>query len=70
MEPTRLDFEEYLNELGTPDHDHPENGGRVTWKMVNRYGTWLRSNDPIAFTVGYNEYEKRETSPYTEFENK
>jgi hypothetical protein len=56
MKYTRKDFEEYLNELGTPAHDHPEHGGRVSPKMVDRYGSWLRSNDPTAFQVGYNEW--------------
>jgi len=46
---TRKEVEERLNEIGPPEHDHPENGGRVTWRMVNKYGTWLRKNDPIAF---------------------
>ena len=38
-----------LNELGPPAHDHPENGGRVSWRMVDRYGEWLRRHDPQAF---------------------
>jgi hypothetical protein len=42
-------IEESLNEIGPPEHDHPENGGRVSWKMVNKYGAWLRRNDPTAF---------------------
>ena len=40
---------ESLNESGPPDHDHPENGGRVSWRMVNRYGEWLKKHDPTAF---------------------
>jgi hypothetical protein len=51
----KAELEAYLNKTGTPEHDHPENGGRVSWKMVDRYGTWLRRNDPIAFTVAYND---------------
>lgn len=47
---------EYLNEIGCPDHDHPENGGRCTWAGVHQYGKWLYKNDPIAFEVGYNEW--------------
>jgi antirestriction protein len=50
------DYEKYLNELGTPRTDHPDHGGRVSRSMVNKYGTWLRKNDPTAFDVGYNEY--------------
>lgn len=38
-----------LNEIGPPEHDHPENGGRVSWRMVNRYGEWLLRTDPEAF---------------------
>jgi len=52
---TKKMAEDYLNEMGCPDHDHPENGGRVSWKMVNKYGTWLRKHDPIAFEVYYQE---------------
>lgn len=50
------DYEKYLNDLGTPKTDHPDHGGRVSRSMVNKYGTWLRKNDPAAFEVGYNEY--------------
>ena len=53
---TKKDFEEMLNEIGPPEHDHPEFNGRVPWSMVEKYGTWLRSNDSIAFQVGYNDY--------------
>jgi len=52
----KQDYELYLNELGTPSSDHPDNGGRVSRKMLDKYGTWLRKNDPIAFEVGYNEF--------------
>jgi hypothetical protein len=55
---TKKELEQYLNEIGCPDHDHPENGGRVSWTMVNRYGTWLRRNDPIAFEVCYWEHKQ------------
>lgn len=54
----RKEYEEYLNEIGCPDHDHPENNGRVPWEMVEQYGTWLRENDPIAFNVGCDEFEQ------------
>jgi hypothetical protein len=53
---TKAQYESYLNDLGTPSSDHPDNGGRVSLKMINKYGTWLRKNDPIAFEVGYNEF--------------
>lgn len=52
---TKREFENTLNDMGCPEHDHPENGGRVSWKSVNSYGTWLRRNDPIAFEVAYQE---------------
>lgn len=52
----KQDYELYLNELGTPSSDHPDNGGRVSRKMLDKYGTWLRKNDPIAFEVGFNEF--------------
>lgn len=50
------EFVEYLNEVGVPEHDHPENDGRVGWDYVNFYGEWLQKNDPIAFQVAYNEW--------------
>ena len=52
---TKKEYEQELNEIGPPNHDHPENGGRVPWSMVDRYGTWMRKNDPIQFEVGYRE---------------
>ena len=54
--PTRKDYEEYLNALGTPFDDLKSNGGRIP--DTARYGSWLRRNDPVAFNVGY-EDEKR-----------
>jgi hypothetical protein len=52
---TKKKFEAYLNGIEPPEHDHPGGGGRVSWASVNKYGTWLRRNDPIAFEVAYNE---------------
>jgi len=52
---TKKRAEEDLNEIGCPVDDHPEAGGRVPWNMVDRYGTWLRRNDPVAFEVFYQE---------------
>jgi chromosome segregation ATPase len=54
---SKNDYVEYLNEIGVPEEDHPENGGRVSYKFINRYGEWLRKNDPIAFEVGYREWK-------------
>ena len=51
-------YAEWLNDLGCPEHDHPENDGRVPWKMVDKYGDWLRRNDPIAFEVGFGEWKQ------------
>jgi len=52
----RQDFEFFLNEVGCPHHDSPEHHGRVPYSHLDKYGTWLRINDPIAFNVGYNEH--------------
>lgn len=46
---TTKEIIEQLNEIGPPVHDHPENGGRVNWKMVNKYGEWLYQHDKTAF---------------------
>lgn len=55
---TKKDYEEYLNELYTP-----EKAWEIACYMykrnmryVMRYGTVLRKKDPIAFEVGYREY--------------
>ena len=50
------DYIDYLNQVGVPEDDHPENEGRVPWGMVEFYGEWLQKEDPIAFNVGYNDY--------------
>lgn len=50
---TKKDYEEWLNELGIPDHDLKSMGGRIPDDA--NYGTWLRRNDPTAFEVGYSE---------------
>lgn len=55
-EPTKSEYEKYLNEIGPPEHDHPENGGRIPYDMIDSYGTWLMYNDPTSFYVGYNEF--------------
>lgn len=51
---TRIDYEQYLNEVGVPEQDKKSNGGRIPDQRD--YGTWLRINDPIAFNVGYNDW--------------
>ena len=56
MKRTKREYEKMLNEMGCPDHDHPDCGGRVSHRMVNKYGTWLRLHDPISFTVGFAEF--------------
>jgi len=51
---TRKDYEEYLNEIGTPEDDKKSNGGRIP--DYANYGKWVRRNDPIAFNVGFYDY--------------
>ena len=53
---TRKEYEEYLNEIGTPTDELKSVGGRVP--DTAKYGRWLRRNDPVAFNVGY-EDERR-----------
>lgn len=57
---TRKNYEQYLNEIGVPEDDKEENGGRVPTMYYNRYGEWLRKYDQIAFNVGYNNYTQGE----------
>lgn len=52
---TKKEYEEYLNELGTPEDDKKSNGGRIP--DTSKYGNWLRRHDPIAFQVGYNDQQ-------------
>ena len=56
---TKQAYENYLNEL-SPDYCSEDwiIGGKDRKKnYYNRYGTALRKFDPIAFEVGYNEWE-------------
>lgn len=55
MRITARELERELNEIGPSDHDTAELGGRVPAAMSDRYGTWLRREDPIAFQVALNE---------------
>jgi hypothetical protein len=55
MKKTKADYEEWLNELETPSEDLKSEGGRIPDNA--KYGSWMRRNDPIAFQVGYNEWE-------------
>ena len=54
MKPTKKDYEEYLNEIGSPEDDKKSNGGRVP--DYCKYGSWVRKNDPIAFQVGLRDF--------------
>jgi len=55
MKKTRHDFEIYLDEVGIPEDDKKSNGGRIPDRA--NYGAWLRKYDPIAFEVGFREWE-------------
>ena len=52
---TRQAYEEWLNELGCPDDDMAPHG-RMPASYIDRYGTWLRRHDPIAFNIGFHEW--------------
>ncbi len=51
---SKKQFIEYLNEIGAPEDDLRSNGGRIPDGA--KYGNWLKKNDPIAFNVGYQEF--------------
>ena len=55
---TKKEYEEFLNEFQAQEKDLKSNGGRIPDSFINRYGSWLRKNDPIAFEVGYYEYKR------------
>jgi hypothetical protein len=54
---TKAMYEKLLNDIGTPEHDHPRNGGRVSFRSLDKYGTWLRRYDPLAFDSGYQDWK-------------
>lgn len=58
MKRTKKEYEEWLNELEIPEHDMKMHGGRIPDNA--NYGSWLRRNDPIAFEVGFDEWEMEE----------
>ena len=51
---TKKSFEEYLNRMGIPSYERESNMGRIP--THSKYGTWLRRNDPTAFSILYNEF--------------
>jgi hypothetical protein len=51
-----MNYEEYLNDVPVPEMDKKSNGGLIP-DNTTKWGTWLRKNDPIAFEVGYNEWD-------------
>ncbi len=56
---TRKDYVEWLNEVGTPRDDLKSEGGRVPDNA--KYGEWVRKHDPIAFNVGFREFQQEHT---------
>lgn len=58
MKLSKIDFVDYLNEMGIPEDDKKSNGGRIPDHA--KYGNWLRKNDPIGFEVGYREYSTQD----------
>jgi len=58
MQVTKKDYEDWLNELGTPSEDTRSYGGRIPDN--SKYGSWMRRNDPIAFNVGFREFQQME----------
>lgn len=58
MKKTKKEYEKYLNEIGLSlDEDHFIIGGK---KRKGKYGTMLRKHDPIAFSVGYNDWRREQ----------
>jgi len=53
---TRKDYVEWLNEVGTPRDDLKSEGGRVPDNA--KYGEWVRKHDPIAFNIGFREFQQ------------
>ena len=58
MKKTKKEYEKYLNEIGLSlDEDHFIIGGK---KRNGKYGTMLRKHDPIAFEVGFRDWEREQ----------
>ena len=55
MKYTKIKYQSFLNDLGTPSDDLKSNGGRIKDRCL--YGSWLRRNDPIAFEVGFRDWK-------------
>lgn len=53
MKITKKMYEDYLNNLGVPENEKLENGGKYRGK---KYGSWLRRNHKESFDTGYNQY--------------
>ncbi len=60
---TKKHYTEYLNRVGgSLDEDEFIIGGKFRRGYYpNRYGEALRRYDPIAFEVGYNEFNRKQT---------
>lgn len=50
-----------LNELGVPEDELEENGGRFSQDFEGGWGDWMKENDPVAFRVHVNERVREET---------
>jgi hypothetical protein len=59
MRVTKQVYQDWLDDLGVPEDDKWSNGGRIP-DRVTRYGVWLRRNDPVAFEIGFQEFEREE----------
>lgn len=58
MKKTKKEYENYLNEIGLSlDEDRFIIGGK---KRNGKYGAMLRKHDPIAFSVGYNDWRREQ----------
>ena len=59
MKSTKKAYEEFLNELPM-NEDKFIMGGKFRERYCNvgKYGTCLRKYDPVAFEVGYREWEQ------------
>ena len=59
---TKTNYEKYLNSL-SPDYESDQwiIGGKLRYRLrkSQKWGTALRTYDPIAFQVGYNEWRLR-----------
>lgn len=62
MNPTKLNFELFLNDYGIPEHEKESLGGNIP--DHEKYGSWLRRNNPNVFENLYNVWKYEQENSF------